>query len=134
MEMDLASSVSVESGLNIQDISSDTTTQGNIIDSGDFESLTFALYTGTIADGDYALILEDGDDSGLSDAATVGADFIVGTLPSFTEDTDDNSAAKCGYVGKKRYVRASVVSTNTTQGGTLGVLAIKGHAGSRPTA
>ena len=134
MERDLVSSVMTQVGVNSQAIATDTTTVGNIIDSSGFESLTFALVTGGITDGDYALVIEDGEDAGLADAAPVDPLLLINALPSFTEDTDDNLSLDIGYVGKKRYVRASIVSTNVTTGGTLMCLAIRGHAGSRPTA
>ena len=133
MEQDLSSKLNPVVALNTQAISSNTTTVGNIIDTKGYNSLDFALVTGTITDGDYALTIEDGDDSGLSDAATVASDFIVGTLPAFTEDTDDDAVKHCGYVGKKRYVRVSVVSTNVSTGGTVSVLGTLGFPGSAPT-
>jgi len=121
--------------VNFQTIASDTTTVGTIIDSQGFESLIFSLVTATVTDGDYALILEDGDDSGLSDAATVTSTFLVGSLPAFTEDTDDNLSLDVGYIGKKRYVRASVVSTNfSASGAVIGSMVMKGHKASRPSA
>ena len=133
MEKDLKSSLNVSVGLNFQTIATDTTTNGVIIDTVGNESLTFGLITGTITDGDYAVTIQHGDDSGLSDATTAGSDDLIGTLPSFTDNGDDDKAAIVGYVGKKRYVRANIVSTNTTSGGVVGVVAIKGHATSRPT-
>jgi hypothetical protein len=84
-----------------------------------------------LVDGTFTLLLEDGDDAALADAATVDSDFVVGTLPALSAS---DSAGSAGYVGKKRYVRASLVSTVVTSGGTVGVVAIKGHAASQPTA
>jgi hypothetical protein len=134
MDYDLKSSVEPVVGLNFGSIATDTTTVGNIIDSAGFASLVLTLATGTVTDGDYTLVVEHGDDSALSDATTVAATDLIGGLPSFTADTDDNLAKAVGYVGKKRYVRASIVSANTTSGAFIGVVAIKGHAISKPTA
>jgi len=134
MDYDLKSSISTEVGLNFGSIATNTTTVGNIIDSAGFASLVFSLVTGTVSDGDYTLVIEHGDDSALSDAATVASTDLIGGLPSFTADTDDNLSKDVGYVGKKRYVRASIVSANTTSGAVIGVVAIKGHALSKPTA
>ena len=134
MDYDLKSSVETAVGLNFGVIATNTTTVGNIIDSKGFASLTYSLVTGTVTDGDFALIIEDGDDSALSDAATVPASSLIGALPAFDDNADDNKSLSVGYIGKKRYVRASLVSTNTTSGAVIGVVAIKGHALTKPTA
>ena len=114
--------------LKIAAISSNTTTVGEIIDTQNFESLEFVFQTGTTTDGDYVVLIEDGDDSGLSDAADVVDDALLGTetLASFTADTDDDKTSKIGYIGAKRFVRLSIVSTNVTTGGTFGAIAILG--------
>jgi len=120
--------VSLEVGLDIAAISTDTTTVGNIIDTAGNEAVDIALVTGTITDGDYVLSLEHGDDSGLSDAAVVAAtdlDALVSTVAIAA--ADDNTAKSIGYVGKKRYVRINVVSTSTSTGGTVGGLIVFGR-------
>ena len=85
-------------------IASDTTTEGEIIDTENFEALEFVILTKTITDGDYAVLLQEGDNSALSDAATVAAAETLGS-PDFDDDTDDDAVARVGYIGKKRYVR-----------------------------
>jgi len=137
MDYDLKSGIQVGVALNIGSISSDTTTQGVILDSESvdlrtFKSAVFTLVTGTITDGDYALKLEYGEESDLSDAVDVPEVELIGSLPTFTADTDDNKALSVGYVGKKRYFRASVVSTNTSTGGVVGVLIVKGNPSYQP--
>jgi hypothetical protein len=132
---DMHNNISNLVALDFQTISTDTTTQGAIIDTQNFYSLEFLLFSGTITDGDYAIKMEDGDDSGLSDAADVNSDFILGSLSDAAfAAADDNTTKRVGYVGNKRYVRLSIVSTNVSSGGDLGALAIKGHPRSAPTA
>lgn len=115
-------------GLNIQAISSDTTTVGSIIDTQGNEAVDIALVSATLTDGSYALSLEHGDDSGLSDAAVVAATDLDADVSTVTlADTDDNAIKIIGYVGKKRYVRINVVSTGTTSGGTVGGLVVFGR-------
>lgn len=125
---DLHSNIKQEVALDIQAISTDTTTAGNIIDTKGFQGLEFINFSGTITDGDYALLIEHGDEANLSDAAAVPDADLIGTEAdaSFTSDDDDDKALRLGYIGEKRYVRASIVSTNTSTGATLGVLAILG--------
>ena len=106
-------------GLDVQDITTDTTTVGNIIDTQGEEAVDVALFTGTATDGDYVLSLEHGDDPALSDAAVVAAkdlDALVSTVAMAA--ADDDVSKSIGYVGKKRYIRINIVSTNTTTGVT----------------
>jgi len=132
MERDLKSSVLLESGLDLQEITSDTTTVGNIIDTQGFESLTFVVQAGVITDGDYVTLLEDGDQANLSDAAPVPTDLIIGNLPVFAP-SDDQGVKSVGVVSKKRFQRLSLVSTNTTSGGFFVSPVIKGNAARRAT-
>jgi hypothetical protein len=110
-------------GVDIQAISSDTTTAGNILDTAGFEAVTFVQATGAYTDGNYTLLIEDGDDAALSDAAAVSDDFLIGTEAA-TVLSAANSVSRIGYVGKKRYVRASIVSDTTSTGATAGVIAV----------
>ena len=129
---DLKNDIGVLDALNIQEIISDTTTAGAIIDRKGFESLTFSLQSGTVTDGAYAVLIEDGGDSGLSDAAAVADKDLIGTEANAAFAlTDDNEVRTIAYIGVKRYVRVSLVSTATTSGGFFGATAIKGHANLR---
>jgi hypothetical protein len=135
MERDLHSHIDDRVALDPQAIATDTTTAGNIIDTEGFESLEFLLWTKTVTDGDYAWKIEHGDDAALADAADAASDDVLGSLAGFTADTDDNSVNRVGYIGKKRYVRASIVSTNTTTGvDAIGILAILSHPRRAPVA
>jgi hypothetical protein len=134
MEKDIHSNVKTLIALDVGTISSDTTTVGNIIDTAGFEGLEFSIQSGTITDGAYALLLEEGDDSGLSDAAAVPSDNTLGVLTGFAAANDD-SVLRVGSIGKKRYQRLSVVSTGTTTGGTnFTAQAILGFPKSGPVA
>lgn len=133
-EYDLHSNVKQEVALDSQDITTDTTTVGNIIDTAGFESIEFIIQSGVITDGVYALVLEQGDDSGLSDAAVVPTDEVLGVLTGFVA-ADDNAAKRVGSIGKKRYQRLSITSTSTTTGATkMSSVAILGHPKVAPTA
>lgn len=103
-----------------------------IIDRQGYESLTFAIITGALTDADavYAVLVEDGDDAALGDAAAVVDEQLVGTevLAAFTF-ANDNVCRKIGYVGNKRYVRMTITPTTTAQSGDtpLAVIAILGN-------
>ncbi len=132
-QSDLHNNLEKAVALNVTAISSDTTTNGNIIDMQGFDSLEFFILSGTLTDGSYAVLIQHGDDSGLSDAADVADDYLLGTEAGAAfVAADDNEVHKIGYVGDKRYVRLSIVSTSTSSGGTLGAVAIKGHGENKP--
>lgn len=134
MEYDLHNNVKGALALAVQDITTNTTTVGAIIDTLGFESLEYFITSGTITDGAYALKLEEGDDSGLSDAADVPAANVLGALTGFVA-ADDDTVKRVGSVGKKRYQRLSIVSTGTTTGGTnFTATAALGNPHSQPVA
>ncbi len=122
--------------LDQQAITSDTTTVGNIIDtqqSGGFNSLEFYIQSGVITDGSYALLLEHGDESNLSDAVPV-PDSDLTNLESTAGfvAADDQTVKRIGYIGDKRFVRASIVSTGTTSGGFFTIMALLAHTRNAP--
>jgi len=133
MKRDMHNAVDNKVALKIQQIASDTTTAGEIIDLGAsgevFDSLEFLVQTGTVTDGDYTVLIQHGDESNLSDAANVADADLLGTEAgaSFSADTDDDKTSKIGYRGAKRYVRLSIVSTNTSSGAYIGAQALLGH-------
>ena len=134
MEYDLHNNVNAAMALKEAAITTDTTTVGEIIDTKDFGSLEFIVSSGTITDGAYALKLEEGDDSGLSDAADVSADNILGDLVGFVA-ADDDAVKRVGSIGKKRYQRLSIVSTGTTTGAdSIGAVAVQGNPKQMPVA
>ena len=134
MEFDLHSNVDDRMALNQTAINSNTTTVGNIIDSLGYESLEFVVSMGTIVDGVYALVLEEGDDAALADAAVVPADNILGALTGFVA-ADDQSTLRIGSIGKKRYQRLSIESTGVTTGvDHATAIAVLGHPKTAPVA
>lgn len=109
----------------------------SIIDTAGYESLTFAIATGSLADADatFAVTMEHGDNSALSDTAVPAATDLIGTtaLAGFTFAAD-NKTFKIGYVGLKRYVRMTITPSNNTAADYVSVVAILGHPHNVPTA
>lgn len=130
---DLHNNIKPSVALDVAAISSDTTTVGNTIDTADYGSLEFVFVAGTLTDGAYAIALFEGDASDMSDETEVAAADLLGDAPSIAA-TDDDTVARVGYRGNKRYVRPKVTSTGTTSGGTLGAVAIQGHPRTAPVA
>ena len=117
-------------------VADNTAQVSQIIDRRGYESLTFLIATGSLADADatFAVLVEDGEDSGLSDAAAVADEQLVGTeaLAGFQFD-DDDETRKIGYVGDKRYVRLTVTPTGNGSAALLAAIALLGHASLVPT-
>jgi hypothetical protein len=133
MEYDLHNNVFQAVALDSQDITTDTTTVGNIIDTVGFESLEYVIQSGTITDGTYTLLIEESDDSGFSGSSVVSSDETLGVLTGFVA-ADDDSALRVGSIGKLRFQRLSIVSASTSTGATkFSAVAIQGHPKHMPT-
>ncbi len=115
------------------EITSDTTTLGAIIDTAAFEGLEFLLQSGTITDGTYAISLQDGEESNLSDAAAVDSELVLGSEDAAFVAADDDTVKRIGYIGKKRFVRLSIVSASTTTGGEFSSVALLASPHHAPT-
>ena len=118
-------------------VADNTAQVGQIIDRLGFESLTYVITTGSIADADatFTVLLEHGDAANLSDAAAVTGDNLLGTaaLAGFQFD-DDNETRKIGYVGGKRYTRLTITPVNNASAALLAAVAVLGHPNKAPTA
>lgn len=116
----------------------DTTAQvSQIIDRRGYESVTFLIATGSIADADatFTVLLEESDDSGFSTSNAVADDDLIGTeaLAAFQFD-DDNEVRKLGYRGIKRYLRMTITPVANASAALLAVIALLGHPELAPTA
>jgi len=130
MEYDIHNKTLESVALAAAAIASDTTVVGAIIDSQNFDSLEYVLQVGGFTDGTYTVLLEDGDDAALSDAAPVDAELVLGSAVLTAA-----GVSRIGSISKKRYQRLSVVSTGTTSGALcVGAVAIQQHARYNPTA
>jgi hypothetical protein len=108
-----------------------------IIDTMGYEAAELVLITGTNTDTNatFAVLVEDGDNSGLSDAAAVADTFLIGTeaVAGFTF-ADDVECRKIGYVGNKRYLRLTVTPSGNDSGNIfISGVAVLGHPRRAPT-
>ena len=117
--------------LNIASIATNTTTAGSSIDTKGFESLTLFFELGDRADGTFLPLVQDSDDN--STFADVIDQFLIGTEAEALLNTA-NTVKSIGYVGKKRYVKVSIVSSAVTSGATASATAILANAAKRPVA
>lgn len=130
--IDQKNNISVKNALNIQAITTNTTTAGVEIDTQGFESLTFVIKTGARTDGTVTPLIQESDTSG-SYSGSVDDNDLIGTEALAALSTA-NASSIIGYVGKKRYVKLSLISTGVTSGLTAGSSAILGNAHSNPVA
>lgn len=118
-------------------VADNTAQVGQIIDRQGFESVTYIIATGSIADADatFTVLLEDGDAANLSDAAAVASPNLLGTaaLAGFQFD-DDNETRKIGYVGGKRYTRLTITPAANASAAVICAVAILGHPDKAATA
>ena len=120
----------------------DNTAQvGQIIDHQGYDSAEYDILLGAIADADatFTVLLEEGDQSNLSDAAAVAdADMVsqtLGTAPetaaSFAFNSDDQ-VRKLGYIGSKRYTRLTITPASNTGAWLVAACCRLGHPARKP--
>lgn len=118
-------------------VADNTAQVGQVIDKVGFESLTYVIGLGSIADPDatFVVLLEESDAADMSGAVAVADADLVGTeaLAGFRFD-DDNETRKLGYIGAKRYTRLTITPVNNAAAALLSAVAILGHPMVSPTA
>lgn len=107
-----------------------------ILDRRGYDSVVLAFTVGTLTDADatWSVLLEESDDG--TTFTSVADDDMNGTetLAGFAFG-DDNECRKLGYVGSKRYLRATIDDVTANTGNLfLGGMWICGHADVQPTA
>lgn len=130
-EKDLHSNIDERNALDAAEVTGNGTVVGNIIDTLGYEGLEFITQLGTVTTGDFTLLIEESDASNLAGSNVVAAEHRLGSLTVM--DTSDQ-VARIGYIGKKRYVRLSVVGADTSITDSLSAIAILSHPKRAPVA
>lgn len=108
-------------------VTDNTAFVSQIIDCAGYDGLVFVINLGSLADVDatFVVLIEDGDNSALSDNAAVVDAKLTGTelLAGFTF-AEDNKLREIGYVGNKRYVRMTITPSGNTGNIFLSAIAI----------
>lgn len=90
-----------------------------ILDTRDYDAVMLAIQIGTNTDVDvtFTVLLEESNDPGMSGQNAVADADMNGTelLAGFQFD-DDNECRKLGYIGSKRYIRATITPANNGAG------------------
>ena len=132
---DLHNGVLLKRAISPLSVSDNTAFVSQIIDTLGFQSLEFLIAIGVLADVDATavVLVEDGDDSGLSDAAAVVDAELLGTEAEAAFDfADDNQVRRIGYIGNKRFVRLTVTPAANAGAFIISALAILGRPGLSP--
>lgn len=107
-----------------------------------YESLTFGIMTGTLADADatFMVLVEDADADDQSDAAPVADTWLIsqvdGAAPEAAASFDhtNTTVRRIGYVGHKKYVRVTITPANNSSAAALACFAVRGNPHFRPLA
>lgn len=134
--LDQANNIQVKRALSPVSVADNTAQVGEIIDRQGYDSLTYLINTGSIADADatFAVLLEEGDADDMAGAnAVADTDMISqakGTAPEaaagFDFDSDDQ-VRKVGYVGNRRFTRLTITPANNASAALLSAVAVLGH-------
>lgn len=138
---DMAHNIQVKRVISPVSVADNTAQVGQIIDHLGYESATYCINLGSIADADMTatVLLEESDASDMTGAnAVADADMIsqtAGTAPetaaAFQFDSD-NQVRKLGYIGFKRYTRLTVTPANNASAALLSALCILGDPNVAP--
>jgi hypothetical protein len=113
-------------------VADNTAQVGQIIDRQGFDSVTYGILTGSLADVDatFTVLLEESNDPAMSGAVPVAdADMISqgAGLPeadaSFTFAADDQ-VRKLGYIGNRRYTRLTITPGANASAAVLAAFAM----------
>ena len=138
---DFAHNVQVKRVISPVVATDDTALVGQIIDRLGYDSLTYVIATGTLADVDatFAVLLEESDAANMAGAAAVAdADMISQTAGAAPETAaafnfgDDDEVRKLGYIGNKRYTRLTITPANNTGNAPIAAVAVLGHPHNAP--
>jgi len=129
--MDLHNNIKVSRALSPVSVADTTAQVSQILDIANFAANELVIATGSIADADatFTILIEEGDNSALSDAAAVADADLLGTeaLAAFQFD-DDNETRKIGYIGSKRYLRATITPVGNASAALLSAVWVQAGA------
>jgi len=123
MLRDLANTLHLKRAIAPVSVSDNTAQVSQTFDCRGYRDVMLAIAAGSLADADVTftvLIEESADDSSYSavaDADLIGTEALAG----FQFD-DDNEPRKIGYIGIKRYIRATITPANNASAALMSAL------------
>lgn len=134
---DLHNNVNFSRAISPVSVADNTAQVSQILDTANYAANELAILTGSIADADatFTVLIEEGDTSNLSDAAAVADADLLGTeaQAGFQFDSD-NQTRKIGYIGSKRYIRATITPVNNASAALLAAFWVQSGARKAPVA
>jgi hypothetical protein len=134
---DLHSNIKISRAISPVSEGGTTALVSQIIDTNGYDSLEFAIATGSLADSDatFAVLVEHSAASDMTGAAAVPDAELLGleSEAAFTFAADD-STRKIGYMGGKRYVRLTITPAANSGAAVIAAVAIQGHPKTAPVA
>jgi hypothetical protein len=138
---DLHNNVKASRGISPAAATTDNTAYvSQIVDTNGFESCEFVGICGSIADADvtFTVLVEDGDNSTLTDNAAVDDAYLLGreagtiaaarrTARAPRPASPTTTRFKIGYVGPKRYVRVTITPAANTGNIFIAGVWLQGH-------
>lgn len=127
---DLANAIAIALAIAPVVVTDDSGITGITIDRQNYDSVTFGILTGTLADAAFTgtITVQEGDLANMSDAASVAdADLIISANVIAFNQADDAKTIKIGYVGNKRYVRVNIATTGNAGSLPISAFALLGH-------
>lgn len=132
---DLTNSTQAMRALSPVSVSDNTAQVCQAIDRLGYESVTYYIAIGSIADADatFTVLLQECDTSGGSYTDVADADMISQTPGTAAETAaafqfdDDNEVRKIGYIGNKRHTKLTITPANNASAAVLSVVAVLGH-------
>lgn len=132
---DMAHNVQIKRVISPVSVGDNTAQVGQIIDHLGYQTATYVIALGSIADVDMTavVLLEESDAADLSGSnAVADGDMIsqtTGTAPetaaSFQFDSD-NQVRKLGYIGNRRYTRMTITPANNASAALLSAVCVLG--------
>jgi hypothetical protein len=140
---DMTSGVLLKRAISPTRVTDNTAQASVIIDRQGFDTLTFGILIGTLADSDaaFAVAMTHGDTvddpdnpASITDSGAVDDDMMVSQTPGTAPETaaafgadDDDEVRKVGYVGDKRYVRLTITPSANSGNADIAAFALLGH-------
>lgn len=125
MRFDLMNRLAPARAISPVSVADNTAQVSQIFDTRGMMGIALIIALGSIADADatFTVLVEEGDESDLSDATAVADADLIGTeaLAGFQFD-DDNELRKIGYNGSKRYLRATITPANNASAALIAAI------------
>jgi len=128
---DLKSNVDASQSIAPQALTGEA--NGTGADTREFDSAMVVFHFGACADGTFTPVLEESDSLGSGYTSVAAADQ-QGTLAAVSNGVNENADQRVGYIGNKRFIRATIEESGSSTGCLAGATIHRGHPHGAPAA